>query len=381
MKELIFLALKKRASDIFIDPKKDSVYTVRLRVDGGLRMVRTLDDTLANAVISAIKVAAGMDSFERRRPQDGSFTARVPEGQAAFRVASVGAFGGEKITVRVLGCAGGPMKLEDLGMTLENQKMLKSVLGMPSGMLLICGPTGSGKTTTLYGIIQSFDYSIKNIMSIEDPIENIMPNISQMEVNTKAEITFAALLRNALRQNPDVICLGEIRDRETAEIATQAAQTGHFIVATLHSNDNIGTLDRMMSLGVPMRSLASTLRMIVSQRLVRKLCSCKQRTTLPEEYREYFEASGWRQDQIYAPCGCRECDGTGYKERHAIFEMMPMTTELKALLENGESLSEVKEFLEQQNGSSSMMLNDALRLVERGETSIDEVERVILKME
>ena len=355
MKELIFLALKKRASDIFIDPKKDSVYTVRLRVDGGLRMVRTLDDTLANAVISAIKVAAG--------------------------VASVGAFGGEKITVRVLGCAGGPMKLEDLGMTLENQKMLKSVLGMPSGMLLICGPTGSGKTTTLYGILQSFDYSIKNIMSIEDPIENIMPNISQMEVNTKAEITFAALLRNALRQNPDVICLGEIRDRETAEIATQAAQTGHFIVATLHSNDNIGTLDRMMSLGVPMRSLASTLRMIVSQRLVRKLCSCKQRTTLPEEYREYFEASGWRQDQIYAPCGCRECDGTGYKERHAIFEMMPMTTELKALLENGESLSEVKEFLEQQNGSSSMMLNDALRLVERGETSIDEVERVILKME
>lgn len=381
MKELIFLALKKRASDIFIDPKKDSVYTVRLRVDGGLRMVRTLDDTLANAVISAIKVAAGMDSFERRRPQDGSFTARVPEGQAAFRVASVGAFGGEKITVRVLGCAGGPMKLEDLGMTLENQKMLKSVLGMPSGMLLICGPTGSGKTTTLYGILQSFDYSIKNIMSIEDPIENIMPNISQMEVNTKAEITFAALLRNALRQNPDVICLGEIRDRETAEIATQAAQTGHFIVATLHSNDNIGTLDRMMSLGVPMRSLASTLRMIVSQRLVRKLCSCKQRTTLPEEYREYFEASGWRQDQIYAPCGCRECDGTGYKERHAIFEMMPMTTELKALLENGESLSEVKEFLEQQNGSSSMMLNDALRLVERGETSIGEVERVILKME
>ena len=381
MKELIFLALKKRASDIFIDPKKDSVYTVRLRVDGGLRMVRTLDDTLANAVISAIKVAAGMDSFERRRPQDGSFTARVPEGQAAFRVASVGAFGGEKITVRVLGCAGGPMKLEDLGMTLENQKMLKSVLGMPSGMLLICGPTGSGKTTTLYGILQSFDYSIKNIMSIEDPIENIMPNISQMEVNTKAEITFAALLRNELRQNPDVICLGEIRDRETAEIATQAAQTGHFIVATLHSNDNIGTLDRMMSLGVPMRSLASTLRMIVSQRLVRKLCSCKQRTTLPEEYREYFEASGWRQDQIYAPCGCRECDGTGYKDRHAIFEMMPMTTELKALLENGESLSEVKEFLEQQNGSSSMMLNDALRLVERGETSIDEVERVILKME
>lgn len=383
MKELIFLALKKRASDIFIDPKKDSVYTVRIRVDGALRTVRTLDDTLANAVISAIKVAAGMDSFERRRPQDGSFTARVPDGQAAFRVASVGAFGGEKITVRVLGCAGGPMKLEDLGMTPGNQKMLKNVLGMPSGMLLICGPTGSGKTTTLYGILQSFDYSIKNIMSIEDPIENIIPNISQMEVNNKAEITFAALLRNALRQNPDVICLGEIRDSETAEIAAQAAQTGHLIVATLHSNDNIGTLDRMMSLGVPMRTLASTLRMIVSQRLVRTLCpSCKQRVALPEEYREYFEASGWRQDPIYGPCGCRECDGTGYRGRHAIFEMMPMTAELKALLENGEvSLTEINEFLEQQNGGSSMMLNDALRLVERGETSIDEVERVVLRME
>lgn len=382
MKQLIFQALKKQASDIFIDPKGNSTYTVRFRVDGALRLIRELDDSLANAVISAIKVAAGMDSFERRRPQDGSFTAKIESGQASFRVASVGAFGGEKITVRVLGTASGPMRLEDIGMTPENLKILKNTLKLPSGMLLICGPTGSGKTTTLYGILQSLDYSIKNVISIEDPIENIIPNVSQMEVNNKAEITFASLLRNALRQNPDVICLGEIRDKETAVIATQAAQTGHFIIATLHSNDNLGTIDRMMSLGVPMRSLASTLRVIISQRLVRVLCSCKQKTTLPEEYREYFQAAGLSTDHVCAPCGCRECDGTGYKGRRAIFEIMVMNTELKSLLEaETVSLTAVKEHLDEQASGSSMMLNDAMELVAHGITSIDEVERVVLRME
>ena len=249
-------------------------------------------------------------------------------------------------------------------------------------LFLISGKTGSGKTTTLYGILQSLDYSIKNVISIEDPIENIIPNVSQMEVNNKAEITFASLLRNALRQNPDVICLGEIRDKETAVIATQAAQTGHFIIATLHSNDNLGTIDRMMSLGVPMRSLASTLRVIISQRLVRVLCSCKQKATLPEEYREYFQAAGLSTDHVCAPCGCRECDGTGYKGRRAIFEIMVMNTELKSLLEaETVSLTAVKEHLDEQASGSSMMLNDAMELVAHGVTSIDEVERVVLRME
>ena len=382
LKHLLYEALSKRASDIFFDPKPNGTLVVRFRVDGALRVVEEMNINLGASVISAVKVAAGMDITEKRRPQDGAFSAESAKGPASFRVASVGAFGGEKITIRVLASSAGPLTLRDAGLTGENLKIMQNAVRMPSGMILICGPTGSGKTTTLYALLQAIDYSLKNVISIEDPIEHVMENISQMEVNTKADITFAKLLRNALRQNPDIICLGEIRDEETAEVSFHAAQTGHLIIATVHSNDNLGTIDRMMSLGVPMRSLASTLRVIISQRLVRVLCSCKQKTTLPEEYREYFQAAGLSTDHVCAPCGCRECDGTGYKGRRAIFEIMVMNTELKSLLEaETVSLTAVKEHLDEQASGSSMMLNDAMELVAHGITSIDEVERVVLRME
>lgn len=240
LKQLIYDAVKKQCSDIFIDPKNES-YSVRIRVDGAIKIYNMLPSDTALAVISTVKVAAGMDIAEKRRPQDGSFSALVEENQPSFRVASVGVFGGEKITIRVMASDMGQRKLESIGLSKEQYKIISSAIRLPSGMVLMCGPTGSGKTSTLYAMLGSIDYNMKNVISIEDPVEHVMPSISQMEVNIKADITFASLLRNALRQNPDVICVGEIRDEETAEIAVHASQTGHLIIATLHSNDNIGT--------------------------------------------------------------------------------------------------------------------------------------------
>ena len=380
-KVLIFEALGKRASDIFFDPKPNGTVVVRYRVDGALRVVEEMNASLGASTVSAIKVAAGMDITEKRRPQDGAFSCVSSRGPASFRVASVGAFGGEKITIRVLSSTAGPMTLKDAGVSGENLKIMQSAIRMPSGMILMCGPTGSGKTSTLYAMLQAIDYSMKNVISIEDPIEHVMENISQMEVNTKADITFAKLLRNALRQNPDIICLGEIRDEETAQVSAHAAQTGHLIIATVHSNDNLGTIDRLVNLGIPLRSVAATLPLIVSQRLVRKLCRCKKPVELSPELKEYFKSQNLSTKNVCGPVGCRECDGTGYSGRTALFDLMIMNNSLRSALEaEGATLSSIKEKIEAEHGST-ILAYEGFKLVAAGVTSVDEVERVTLNLE
>lgn len=382
VKRLIGQAVERHVSDIFIDPKPNNIYSVRFRIDGSLREVMTLTGTLAISAISAIKVAANMDISEHRRPQDGAFSAQTPSCVASFRVASVGAFGGEKMTIRVLGATSGLKTLKDIGLSPENLRIMENAVRMPSGLILMCGPTGSGKTSTLYALLQSIDYSLKNVISIEDPIENVMSSVSQMEVNTRAGITFSSLLRNALRQNPDIICLGEIRDEETAEVAVHAAQTGHLIIATVHSNDNLGTVDRLQSLGVPLRTIAATLHVVVSQRLVRTLCPhCKQPMTLTPEYRDYFKAANLPEDHVCRATGCRECDGTGYSGRHALFDIMVIDSALKAMLETeGATLSGIQSYIEEQHGAS-VMAYEGFRLVSEGRTTVEEVERVTLSLD
>ena len=238
VKKMIYEAVTRHSSDIFIDPKDDA-YIVRFRVDGMIRIYDTMLEAKAVSAISMIKAASGMDIAEKRRPQDGMFSALYEGVNTSFRVATVGVFGGEKITIRVISSENSKRDLNNIGLSPEQLAIVRSGVKLPSGMILMCGPTGSGKTSTLYSMLGAIDYSMKNVISIEDPIERAIPYISQMEVNVKAGITFASLLRNALRQNPDVICVGEIRDEETAEVAAHAAQTGHLIIATLHSNDNI----------------------------------------------------------------------------------------------------------------------------------------------
>ena len=379
LKKLLAQALTLHASDIFIDPKGDSAQ-IRFRVDGGLRLIEENDPDFSTKIINVIKVAAGMDITERRRPQDGAFSLTGPLGDISLRVATVGAFGGEKVAMRILGDESGPKTLAAAGLAGKDLATLEQGARLPSGMVLICGPTGSGKTTTLYAMLNSIDYSIKNVISIEDPIEHVMPAISQMEVNESAGITFPQLLRNALRQNPDIICLGEIRDEETARVAIHAAQTGHLIIATLHSNDNIGTIDRLANLNIPLRSIAGTLQLVVSQRLVRKLCSCKKyRPPTPEEAK-ILEEAGSRCSKIFVPTGCPHCGNTGYSGRAAIFDILAVNDELRTLLEDEHAnLSNIRKKLECIN-EGNLMFKSGCKLVVQGDTSFEEVQRVTMEL-
>jgi type II secretory ATPase GspE/PulE/Tfp pilus assembly ATPase PilB-like protein len=380
LKEMLHNALQKGASDIFIDPKQKS-YAIRIRVDGVIKVVGMFTEEQALSVISMIKVAAGMDIAEKRRPQDGSFSANTATYKASFRVASVGVFGGEKIALRVINADIVWHKLNSIGLTKEQYKIISSAIKLPSGMVLMCGPGGSGKTSTLYSMLEAVDYNVKNVISIEEPVEHVMPNISQMEVNVKAGITFASLLRNSLHQNPDIICLGEIRDEETAQLAVHAAQTGHLIIATLHSNDNIGTIDSLMNLGVPLRSIAATLHLIISQRLIRKLCKhCRYKTKLTPEQAVFLEQSGVNTDSIYAARGCSGCDGTGYSGRRALFELLIMEPGLCAVLEAPDASNiSVRAYIEEHQNMVNIA-GQALELLNDGVTSYEEFERITLNL-
>ena len=376
VKKMVYDAVTRRSSDIFIDPKDDA-YVVRFRVDGMIRIYDTLLEAQAVSVISMIKAASGMDIAEKRRPQDGMFSAMYEGVNTSFRVATVGVFGGEKITIRVISSENSKRDLGDIGLSEEQLALVRSGVKLPSGMILMCGPTGSGKTSTLYSMLGAIDYTMKNVISIEDPIERVVPHISQMEVNVKAGITFASLLRNALRQNPDVICVGEIRDEETAEVAAHAAQTGHLIIATLHSNDNIGTIIRLTDLGVPLRSIAACLHLIVSQRLVRKLCPhCRKKAELTPEQQTFCAQYNIPTEYLYTSSGCQECDHTGYSGRQAVFEILTMTNELRAVMESSESsVSAIQEYIENNQGENTIF-NITGNMLLRGEIPLEEFERV-----
>ena len=380
VRSLLAQALTLHASDIFIDPKAGNASVIRFRVDGALRVIEEVDADEGSKIINVIKVVSGMNISERRRPQDGSFSLTGAFGDVSLRTATVGSLGGEKVALRVLGDDSGPKTLAAAGITGRDLATMESAVKLPSGMILICGPTGSGKTTTLYAMLNSIDYSIKNVVSIEDPIEHIMPAISQMEVNESAGISFSQLLRNALRQNPDIICVGEIRDEDTAAVAVHAAQTGHLIIATLHSNDNISTIDRLANLNVPLRSIAGTLQVVISQRLVRKLCTCKKRVEPTTEQQEALRQAGQECAYIYEPGGCPKCGGTGYSGRMAVFDILTVNDELRALLEDEHTnLSNVRRQLEKAS-HGNVMARAGYALVAKGITSVAEVVRVTLDL-
>ena len=275
--QLIEDAVHQRASDILIDPKDESTYAVRLRIDGILRVVHEIPNTVARAIINSVKALGNMDISERRRPQDGGFSAKSGKTSISFRVATAGALNGEKLSVRVLSQDISKLTLAALGLSERQCTAIERAVAKPSGMIIMCGPTGSGKTTTLYCMINQIDHLARNVISVEDPVEAWLPNVSQIEINAKADITFASALRSILRQNPDVICVGEIRDEETASIALRAAQTGHLVLATLHCESNAAAIVRLMDLGVSTSMLSMGLSLLISQRLLRRLCPlCKK---------------------------------------------------------------------------------------------------------
>ncbi len=375
--QIVFDALEDGASDILIDPADSNVHTVRFRVDGVLRNVRRLDADTAQAVINSIKAAANMDISERRRPQDGAFTARTSDTTAAFRVASAGVVHGEKLSIRVLNQNISTFTLDSIGLSGKQRALIRNAIKKPSGMILLCGPTGSGKTTTLYAMLNEIDFYTRNVITVEDPIECVLPNCSQIEVNPRAGITFASSLRSILRQDPDVICVGEIRDEETAAIALRASQTGHLVLATIHCDTNAAAIVRLMDLGVSELLMASGLSVLTSQRLVRRLCQrCKIKAQPTHAEIAEFRRKGINYAGMYQPKGCRQCNDTGYRGRIGIFDILVLDDKLKALIAKKELSVEALKTEGEKKGKSNLY-KQALKLVVTGVTSQDELKRVL----
>lgn len=376
-KEIIWDALEGRASDILIDPRSESIYTVRYRIDGVLREVQQMDATTCQAVINSIKAVSSMDISERRRPQDGAFVAKMADGTASFRVASAGVLNGEKLSIRVLSQNVSEFTLNNIGLTEKQRNMIENAISKPSGMILMCGPTGSGKTTTLYAMLNSIDFYTRNVITVEDPIEYVLPNASQIEVNPRADITFAKSLRSILRQDPDVICVGEIRDEETAKIALQASQTGHLVLATIHSNSTASAMIRLLDLGVTPLLLSSGLSMVVSQRLVRRLCNyCKAPAQLSQSQIRDFLKRKINYTNMKQAIGCDYCLETGYYGRTAIYDTLVFDNDLRANIANNTlSITRLRKEGDQR-GKSNLQKQGLLKVVS-GITSIEELSRVL----
>jgi general secretion pathway protein E len=375
--QIIADALVQRASDILIDPKDEFMYAIRYRIDGVLRETKRLEGDVCKAVINSLKAVAKMDIAEKRRPQDGSFIAKTPDGTVSFRASSAGVHNGEKLSIRVLNQNAGMFTLSSVGLLEKQQMAIAAAISKPSGMILICGPTGSGKTTTLYAMLNKVDLYTRNVVTVEDPIEYVLPNASQIEVNPKADITFAKALRSILRQDPDVICVGEIRDEETAGIALQAAQTGHLVMATMHCNSNAAAMVRLVDLGVSPILMASGLNVVISQRLLRMLCKhCKQPAKLTPSQINDFSKKKINYANICDPKGCSHCNETGYYGRMAIFDILVFDSVLKAdIMNNQLFLNDLKK--EGERKGKSNLQKEALRKVVTGVTSLEELRRVV----
>ncbi|WP_165068063.1 GspE/PulE family protein [Paludisphaera rhizosphaerae] len=379
-KELVYDAVLRRATDIHLEPTSDQL-SVRYRIDGILHSAEPFDRATGDAVINVFKVLSAMDISEKRKPQDGSFAAKLQGRDLDFRVATSGSKAGEKLVMRILDNSAGITKLEDLGMRPKLVEQLRSLVTQPHGMILSCGPTGSGKSTTLYAALREIDRYQRNIITVEDPIEYHLDNVTQMEVNTKAGQTFATSLRSILRQDPDVIMIGEVRDQETANIACQAANTGHMVFSTVHSNDAVTALFRLLDLGVEPFMIASALTAVLGQRLVRLLCeSCKEpykpkpeflkKANLPVDKVDVFYRRPENPEQV-----CPQCGGTGYFGRAGIFELLVLTEPIREMLRENPSLTKIK--AEARRGGMIYLQEDGLRQVIQGRTSIEELLRVV----
>jgi general secretion pathway protein E len=413
--ELIADAIEKRATDIHLEPTKDEMI-VRFRIDGILEASNPFARPTGDAVINIFKVLADLDITEKRKPQDGSFAAEVnmpvepsesgkpkkkktdqddgeteeplkePEyckRQVDFRVATAGSVVGEKLVLRILDPARQVVSLARVGMREALRKQVRAIVTQPHGLFIVCGPTGAGKSTTLYACLSEIDRFQKNVITIENPVEYHIDNVTQIEINPKAGKTFATELRSILRQDPDVIYIGEIRDQETAEIACQAAQTGHMVFTTLHANDTVTAVARLIDLGVQPFMVANALTAVLGQRLVRLLCpNCKQRykpnadllrkANLPADKIKYFYRPPDRKsgDDHFCPV----CNNTGYRGRTGIFEMLEITDSIREMIRENPNFNAIRQ--EAVKHGMKYLQEDGLRLVIEGRTSVQELLRV-----
>jgi type II secretory ATPase GspE/PulE/Tfp pilus assembly ATPase PilB-like protein len=388
-------AILEEASDIHIESSENNML-IRYRVDGILRDAMTLPKAAINGVLARIKVLANLKLDERRLPQDGRFRVKTDEYQYSFRVSTMPIMDGEKAVLRLLNESTRKIGLEKLGFEPDILDIVARNISRPNGIILLAGPTGSGKTTTLYTILGKLNTSEVNVCTIEDPIEYRMKRVNQTQTNSDIGMTFASGLRALLRQDPDIIMVGEIRDQETATIAMQSALTGHLVLSTIHTNSASGTIPRLLDMGIEPFLIASSMNLVIAQRLVRTLCpKCKESYTLDKNMAQNMEASFDIKTMLhisqqrniiskeqkltditfYRPKGCSECNSTGYRRRQGIYEVLEITDNIKKIINLHTSTEEINTFAKQKNGLVTLAENAFMKCI-RGETSLEEMLRL-----
>lgn len=369
-------AMRMRASDVHIEPS-EQVVKIRFRIDGALQDILQLPAALGPGLVSRIKIMADMNIVERRRPQDGQMTVFVDGKQIDVRVATVATIMGEKCVMRILNKTLTVLRLDDLGMPPDTHRAYSKLVRAPFGMVLCAGPTGSGKTTTLYATLNEISNPELNIMTIEDPVEYVFPSLNQIQTNEQAGLNFATGLKSILRQDPDVILVGEIRDVETTRVAVQSALTGHFVVSSMHATNSVSALHRLLDMGIESFLVASSVIAVVGQRLLRRIClSCKSEYKPSEEELIFYKDSGGpEKDTFYRGTGCNFCNNTGFKGRIGIYELLVLTPEIKRLIVGWATQEELHNLAVKQGMRT--LRQEAIDLTYNDITSIDEVIRSV----
>lgn len=374
VKTMIEQAVRQRASDIHIEPMEKQV-RVRYRIDGALYEKATYNISLLPALVARIKIIGGMDISEKRKPQDGRITQVVDRREFDIRVSILPTVYGEKIVMRLTSKNALSREKSQLGLKPHDLQKFDHILKNPHGILLVTGPTGSGKSTTLYTALSELNKEDVNIITVEDPVEANIDGINQVQVNNKADLTFASALRSILRQDPDIIMIGEIRDQETASIAVQASITGHLVVSTLHTNSAASTITRLVDMGIEPYLIADSTVGVIAQRLVRRLCpDCKRAKKADAEDLEMLMRKPEEDLTIYEPCGCAKCDGTGFRGRIGVYEIMEVTPQLKHIISKGGEVEAIKAQA-LKDGMHTLRMS-ATELVLDGTTSVQEMMRV-----
>ena len=376
---ILFQALKLRASDVHFQSYPDRLQ-VRFRIDGILYDMDSIPRRVQEAIVSRVKIMGKMDIAERRLPQDGRATIRIGDGEVDVRISSVPTTAGERIVMRLLDKTSKLYTLPEIGLTQENEDLLREYTAFNHGIILVTGPTGSGKTTTLYAAMTEIDTTTKNVLTIEDPVEYSLAGISQVQVNTKKGLTFAAGLRSFLRQDPDVMMVGEIRDLETAEVAIRAALTGHLVFSTVHTNDAPSTITRMVDQGVEPYLVSSSLVLVIAQRLIRTICKhCRTYVNINDEWVAKLKKVGINHNEMEGGrvaygAGCDECFQSGYAGRTAIYEFLPVDEVLRTEIMEGATATQMKKSASARGMTS--LRADGRKKIMAGESTADEVLRV-----
>ena len=373
VRNVIEQAVRQRASDIHIEPFETNV-KVRYRIDGVLREIMTYDKALFPAIIARVKIISGMDISEKRKPQDGRITIDVDYKEYDIRVSNLPTVYGEKVVMRIASKEGFNRAKSELGLRPEDLEKFDAILKNPNGIILVTGPTGSGKSTTLYTALAELSTEEVNVITVEDPVEANVKGVNQVQVNNKADMTFANALRSILRQDPDIIMIGEIRDSETAEIAVRASITGHLVVSTLHTNSTAATVGRLIDMGIEPYMLGDSLVGIIAQRLVRRLCDCKKARPATADEKRLMGLPATAEQTVYDAVGCQSCNNLGYRGRIGIYEIMTINQKIRNLIAQRATADKIKAAAED-DGMSSLRMS-AAKYVCEGVTSMAELMKV-----